>query len=134
MAAGARPTRRPSQGTVAAPAADTSQAAEAAGPVIAAARSASPRISDRRSGVKVSKVAIPKPQNSSTDTMARRTRLSRSSRSPPLIAAGVSRAARVAACHPFSDRISVIRRTTPSRLMSCSARETTTGVARASRP
>ena len=85
------PSRRLTSGTSPAPSAETSQAADPAGPMIAAAASSPPTTSDSRTGSRASKVTMPKPQNSSTPINASRMRERRSSPAPAAMTDGTSR-------------------------------------------
>ena len=83
--------RRSSNGTIAAPNAETPHAAAVTGPMIAAACSRSVSSSDSRIGMNDSNATMPKPQNSSTATSARSTRDRHNRRTPSSTTPGVAR-------------------------------------------
>ena len=85
-----------------------------------------------RTGNRPSNAAIPKPQNSSTATIAISTRDPRSSRTPSAMARGAWPAARRPARSPVVARTSVISAATASNPATWITSETTTGSSSAS--
>ena len=90
--------------TSAAPAAAANQASELTGPIRAAAWVVSPVTSARRTGNRLSKVTIEKPQNSSTPTRAGSTRDARSSPIPSAMTLGTARTEVATAPKPRATR------------------------------
>ena len=111
----------------AAPAAAANQASELTGPIRAAAWVVSPVTSARRTGNRLSKVTIEKPQNSSTPTSAGRTRDPRSSPMPSPITPGTARTEVATAPRPRATRVSVISTAIAARFRTFSPSATISG-------
>ncbi len=115
-AVGAMPNHRVSNGVTADPPAEAIHATATTGPVMAAAASFPPTTSAKRTGVRLSKVTMPKPQNSSTLTRASRTLDRRSSPTPSAIVRGTAATDRAKPRIPTVGRRSVMSKAVDTRL------------------